>query len=172
MKKQSADQLTEKVTNLLEELFQQENMEDEEKFLAENGITVLPEDLKKFHEAKENIRSLANKKLTEAEMENISGGGPNFESFIKNVLDFVEVGTTGVSTYLTKESIKDTAIAVCLNLFGNYLQETFVQAAEEDVGYIAGLIASAIIACQNVYSISDSIVTIKDNLKGKFGYGK
>ena len=98
-------------------------------------------------------------------MANVNGGGPTFESFIKNILDLVEVGTTGMSTYLTKENIKDTVIAVCLNLFGNYLQETVVQATEEDMGAIAGLIASAIMTYQNFSSISDSIVKIKDNLK-------
>lgn len=172
MENQLANQLTEKVTSLLEELFQQENVEDSEKILRKNGINIKNEDLQNFHEAKENIKALSSQKLTEAQMANVSGGGPTFESFIKNILDLVEVGTTGMSIYLTKENIKDTVIAVCLNLFGNYLQETFVQATEEDMGAVAGLIASAIMTYQNFSSISDSIVTIKDNLKGRLGYGK
>ena len=49
MENQLANQLTKKVTSLLEELFQQENVENSEKILRKNGINIKNEDLQNFH---------------------------------------------------------------------------------------------------------------------------
>lgn len=89
MENKNFEELNNQVTELLVDLFRQESVADEEKFLVRKGIAVPIEDLKKFHEAKENIRLLANKKLTEAEMASVNGGGLWLDTAINAVVTFV-----------------------------------------------------------------------------------
>lgn len=133
-----------KTEAILVKLFSKESLEDKQKILKENGLTVEDKYLNKLQETKERF-----KVLSEDELKNVTGGSPNFKDVLESIFSLIEVGLHGTASYLRTHNIPRAVLNAGAALVGNFAQDAIVQEIEEQLGSQAGIIARLFFVIHN-----------------------